>query len=83
VNDDAVVVRCTPVVRAILMTGRRRGSSVNAGRLGYSYRGRAVLTDGEGEIVEATLGRPAHAPYGRLELTDRHGRRAWTNPLWM
>jgi hypothetical protein len=83
VTDDAVIVRCSPVASAILMTGRRRGSSVNAGRLGYSYRGRAVATDDDGQIVEARLGRPPRAPYGRLELTDDHGRRAWTNPLWM
>ena len=82
VTDDAVVVRCTPVASAILMAGRRRGSSVNAGRMGYAYRGRAVVTDDHGEIVEARLARPPRTPYGRLELTDRHGRRAWTNPLW-
>ena len=83
VGDDAVHVRCSPVASAILMTGRRRGSSVNAGRMGYSHRGRAVATNDDGEIVEARLRRPPRAPYGRLELTDRHGRRAWTNPLWM
>jgi hypothetical protein len=83
VDDDAVRVRASAAVRIQLLTGRRRGSSVNAGRLGYAYRGRALATTDDGEIVEARLERPARVPYGRLEVTDRGGRRAWTNPLWM
>ena len=83
VTGDAVRVRCSPVASAILMTGRRRGSAVHAGRMGYTFRGRALATSDDGEIVEARLARPSRTPYGRVEVTDREGRRAWTNPLWM
>jgi hypothetical protein len=25
---------------------------------------------------------PETAPYARIEVTDRRGGRAWTNPIW-
>jgi hypothetical protein len=28
------------------------------------------------------LERPYNVPYGRVEVADADGRRAWTNPLW-
>jgi hypothetical protein len=83
VDDDAVTVRTSAAASVVLMTGRRRGSSVNAGRMGYSYRGRALETSDDGELLRTRLERPAHAPFGRLEITDARGRRAWTNALWM
>jgi hypothetical protein len=65
------------------MTGRTRGASVNAGRSGYSYR-REMLDRGEaGGIRAARLSAPRQAPYGRIEVTDENGGRAWTNPLWI
>ena len=83
VADDAVDVRCSPCARAALCTGRRRGSSVSAGPSGYCYRGEVVEESEDRLIVRAHLHRPQGAPYGRLELVDDRGRRAWTNPLWI
>ena len=81
VADDGVVVRCTPVRSATLVGGRLAGARVNAGRLGYPYRGEILEVTGDGLIVAARLTRPASAS-GRLELEDADGRKAWTNALW-
>jgi hypothetical protein len=83
VADDEVVVRCSPAASVTLFAERMRGARVNAGRLGYPHRGRIAATNDDGEIVEARL-RPAPGlRYGRVEVCDRDGRRAWSNPLWM
>jgi hypothetical protein len=39
--------------------------------------------DGDGLITEVRLERPFRQPYGRIEVADAHGNRAWTNPLWI
>jgi hypothetical protein len=83
VADDGILVRCSPATSVTLLAGRQRGARVNAGRLGYPHRGRIVAWNDEGEIVAARLDRPRRSPYGRVEVLDRLGRRAWTNPLWM
>ncbi len=82
VEDGSVEVRCSPCSRATLCTGRRRGSSVSAGRFGYRYGGEILSESDMGEITGARLERPAGSPYGRVELVDSYGRKAWTNPLW-
>jgi hypothetical protein len=79
--DDGVVVRCSPA-RSVTMVGARcAGSRVNAGRLGYPLHGEILELSGDGLIAAARLGRPA-STYGRLEVEDAQGRKAWTNPLW-
>ena len=83
VDETAVVVRCSPAASVTLLAGRRRGARVNAGRLGYPHEGRILERDDDGAIVAARLERPSETPYGRLEITDAAGRRAWTNPLWI
>lgn len=82
VEDGSVEVLCSPCQRVTLCTGRRRGSSVSAGRYGYRYAGEILSGAAEEEITRARLERPAGSLYGRLELVDSHGRKAWTNPLW-
>jgi len=82
VEDGSVEVLCSPCQRVTLCTGRRRGSSVSAGRFGYRYAGEILSEADEEEITRARLEWPAGALYGRLELVDSHGRKAWTNPLW-
>jgi len=81
-DDGMVDVRCSPCQRVTLCAGRRRGSSVSAGPFGYCYRGEIIAASEDGEITAARLRRPAAASFGRLELVDSHGRKAWTNPLW-
>jgi hypothetical protein len=83
VGDTDVEVRTSPARSITLVSSPRKGARVNAGRLGYP-RDAMILerTDG-GEITAARLDRPAQARYGRVEVEDAGGGRAWTNPLWM
>ena len=81
-DDGVVELRCSPCRRVTLCTGRQRGSSVSAGASGYKFRAEIVAESDDGEITSARLERPPRAPYGRVELVDASGRKAWTNPLW-
>jgi hypothetical protein len=81
-DDGAVVVRCSPAESVTLFSGRYRGARANAGRLGYPNASRILERDTNGFITACRLEKPVLAPYGRLEVADSTGRRAWTNPLW-
>lgn len=82
VAADAVTITCSPCRRVTLCSGRRRGSSVSAGPDGYWYRGEILAHSADGEITSARLERRRGASYGRVELIDAMGRKAWTNTLW-
>ena len=77
-----MTVRCSPAASVTLVAGRRRGARANAGRLGYPLGAHVLERDAAGLITACRLERPARTPYGRLEVADAAGRRAWTNPLW-
>ena len=47
-----------------------------------SVRRQILARDVNGLITACRLEKPVFAPYGRLEVADPAGRRAWTNPLW-
>jgi hypothetical protein len=81
VGPDAVVVRCSPARSVTLVGTRERGARVNAGRLGYPLAGEILDLDHDGLVLAARLERP-RSRYGRLEVEDAQGRKAWTNPLW-
>ena len=81
-DDGVLTVRCSPVASATLVAGPRRGARVNAGRLGYPHAAEILDRDAAGAITAARLERPWGAEYGRLELADASGRKAWTNPVW-
>jgi hypothetical protein len=83
VTNTAVEVRCSPARSITLLTGRMKGASVNAGRLGYSSRNEILACDDRGLVTAARLQRPPFTPYGRLEIRAADGTRAWTNPLWV
>jgi hypothetical protein len=83
VNDGEVVVRCSPAAAVTLYSGRARGSRANAGRLGYPNGAEVTERDDSGLITSVRLERPWRQPYGRVEVLDAAGRRAWTNPLWI
>jgi hypothetical protein len=83
VEEGVVDVRTTPARSVVLMTGRTRGASVNAGPFGYAYRGEVLERGEDRGITAARLSAPRQAPYGRIEVTDENGGRAWTNPLWI
>ena len=82
-TDDEVVVRCSPAAAVTLYSGRARGSRANAGRLGYPNGANVVERTDDGLITSVRLERPWRQPYGRVEVLDAAGGRAWTNPLWI
>lgn len=82
-EERRVVVRCSPAASVTLFCGRRRGARVNAGRLGYPHEGIALERDDAGLLTTVELRRSRRAAYGRIEVADVAGRRAWTNPLWL
>lgn len=81
-EDYAVNVTSTPAASVGLVAPRMFGARVNAGRMGYRSRGTVTGETAEGEITGARLERWPRLSYGRVEVTDSAGRRAWTNPLW-
>ncbi len=82
-TDGDVTVRCSPAATITLYTGRRRGARVNAGQLGFRNNAEVLERTDDGLITAAKLERPFRQPYGRIEVADRNGNRAWTNPLWI
>jgi hypothetical protein len=82
VGDGEVIVRCSPAQSVTLYSGRRRGARANAGHLGYPNFAEIIERNDEGLITAARLQRPYDPLYGRVEVCDAHGRKAWTNPLW-
>jgi hypothetical protein len=83
VEGGVVEVRTSPARSVTLLTGRTRGAAVNAGRMGYAYRGEVLESSPEGAIVAARLTAPKQAPFARLEVAGWSGGKAWTNPLWI
>lgn len=81
-DDAAVTVRCSPAASVTLVSSRYRGARANAGRLGYVQDATILERDAAGLITLVRLGIPHGTPYGRLEVADAAGNRAWTNPLW-
>jgi hypothetical protein len=82
VSDGDVVVRCSPAEAVTLYSGRWRGARANAGRLGYPNHSEIIERNDDGLITAARLFRPYEAPYGRVEVLDRSGNKAWSNSLW-
>jgi len=82
IDDATVTVECSPAASVTLVSRRARGARANAGRLGYPKDSEILARDANGLITAVRLERPYDAPYGRIEVADPAGRRAWTNPLW-
>ena len=82
VSDGDVVVRCSPAEAVTLYSGRWRGARANAGRLGYPNHSEILERNDDGLITAARLFRRYEAPYGRIEVLDRNGNKAWSNSLW-
>ena len=82
VTDGDVVVRCSPAEAVTLYSGRWRGARANAGRLGYPNHSEILERNDDGLITAARLFRPYEAPYGRVEVLDTNGNKAWSNSLW-
>ena len=82
VDGDAVEVRSSPCRSATLLAGKTVGAAAHAGRLPYCHRARVLERADDGTITRARLEIPSGSAYARLELVDRDGRKAWTNPVW-
>jgi len=68
VEGEALVIDCSPVVTAALVGSRAR-------------RANAQITEISSRV---TLPLPQmQGDYFRVILRDRHGRHAWTNPVWL
>ena len=81
-DEAAVTVRCSPVASVTLVSSRYRGARANVGRLGLQHNSTILERDSAGLITSVRLELPHGTPYGRLEVADAAGNRAWTNPLW-
>ena len=81
-DANAVVVRSSPAQSITLVSSRHRGARANAGRLGYPNGSTILERDSAGLITACRLEKPPLAPYGRIEVCDPVGRKAWTTPLW-
>ena len=82
VDESSVDVACDPAHQISLITFRTFGASVTAGRLGRANSARVTDRAHDGAIRGARLNRWGSWPFGRVEVTDAYGRKAWTNPLW-
>jgi hypothetical protein len=83
-DDHTVVVRCSPAASVTLYTGRTHGARANAGHLGYPNHSDILERNDDGLITAVRLNRPYDGGrYGRVEVLDAQGRKAWTNPLWI
>jgi hypothetical protein len=83
VDDATVTVECSPAASVTLVCSRARGARANAGRLGYPKDAEILARDASDLITGVRFERPWEVPYGRIEIADTGGRRAWTNPLWI
>jgi hypothetical protein len=81
-DDGYVTVGCSPAASVTLVSARHRGARANAGRLGYPNAATILERDSAGHITACRLEKPPLAPYGRIEVSDAAGRKAWTNALW-
>jgi hypothetical protein len=82
-DGNAVEVRCGPSRSIFLVAGRAEGAAAHAGRLPYCHAARVLERADDGAVTRARLEIPAGAAHVRLEVVDREGRKAWTNPLWI
>jgi hypothetical protein len=84
IDEHTVVVRCSPAQAVTLYSGRGRGARANAGRLGYPNHSEVLERNDDGLITSARLERNYDGgQYGRVEVLDAHGNKAWSNPLWL
>jgi len=81
VDAEGVVVRCSPARSIRLRSGPWDGCAVNADPAAGDWRGRPLEHDGDGLLTAVRLDRPELWQWGRVEVEDAQGRRAWGNPF--
>jgi len=67
IEDGKVILRCSPVAEVHFVCRKWKGSSLYA--------------DGGKEMTRAEFTLKEKAEFVRVEVVDRSGKRAWTNPL--
>lgn len=91
-HDGTLTVRTTPVSAIALRGNPPFGGRVPAGRHEMAFKGEPLRTaDGQaqegildgGLLTGAVFPNMPQSGFLRIEVTDEHGRRAWTNPLWL
>lgn len=91
-DSDLLTVRTTPVRSIAALGNPPHGGQITAGHHALTYRGERLRTvDGQAweGIIDGDLLTGARFPirpgmrYVRIVLTDDHGRKAWSNPLWI
>lgn len=80
-DDDSVEVACSPAAAVILRSGPWDGGRVNADPALAGYRGAILERDEAGLIIRARLDPPEFRDWGRIEVLDAAGRRAWVNAI--
>jgi hypothetical protein len=78
-DAEGVVVRCTGARAVRLRSGPWDGCGVNADPAAADWRGHPLERDGGGLLTAARLDLPELWPWGRVEIEDTAGRRAWSN----
>jgi hypothetical protein len=76
-----VEVRCSPARSVRMRSGPWDGCSVHADPFLYPTRGRITARAADGTITGARFDLPRLWRWGRIEVEDAHGRRAWSNPF--
>ena len=67
IEDGKVLLRCSPVAEIHFIC--------------YSWHGHSLYADGGEELTEAEFALREDFGFVRVEVVDRRGKRAWTNPL--
>ena len=79
VDEEAVVVRCSPARSVRLRSGPWDGCGVNADPAMGNWRGEALERDAAGLLTGARFEFPEFWRWARVEVEDERGRRAWSN----
>ncbi len=91
-EDGVLTVHTTPARSIAALANPPNGGRVNAGHYALAHRGERLPTaDGQSRqgFLEGDLLAGARFPihpgmrYLRVVVMDDHGRRAWSNPIWL
>ena len=81
VEQEAVIVHCSPARSVRLRSGPWDGCAVNADPGVGDWRGTALERDDQGLVCAARFEHPEFWRWARVEVEDWRGWRAWSNPF--
>ena len=79
IEETSVLVRCSPARSVRLRSGPWDGCAANAEPGAGNWRGEVHERDPDGLITAARFELPEFWRWGRIEVEDERGRRAWSN----